>query len=176
MNFYDYCPILTPTLPHTSSLSLTLPLPHTISPSHSHSHTLTFPLSHTTSSFSATYKAISGSQIKSSGSMGGTILGNDRITAGPRPLNSTASTFLNQQKPSSSSSGKSNGNNSGNGSGNDNNKVGSSGSGNGSGNNGVAKKILKPPSGKMIKRIFLFSDDPDSIEVLASEGDQALVM
>ena len=108
--------------------------------------------------------------------MGGTILGNDRITSGTRPLNSTASTFLNQQKPSSSSSGKSNGNNSGNGSGNDNNKVGSSGSGNGSGNNGVAKKILKPPSGKMIKRIFLFSDDPDSIEVLASEGDQALVM
>ena len=107
--------------------------------------------------------------------MGGTILGNDRITGGPRPLNSTASTFLNQQKPSSSS-GKSNGNNSGNGSGNDNNKVGSSGSGNGSGNNGVPKKIVKPPSGKMIKRIFLFSDDPDSIEVLASEGDQALVM
>ena len=108
--------------------------------------------------------------------MGGTILGNDRITSGTRPLNSTASTFLNQQKPSSSS-GKSNGNNSGNGSGNDNNKVGSSGSNSGSGNsNGVAKKILKPPSGKMIKRIFLFSDDPDSIEVLASEGDQALVM
>ena len=111
--------------------------------------------------------------------MGGTILGNDRITSGTRPLNSTASTFLNQQKPSSSSSGKSNGN------GNDNNRVGSSGAGgsvsgsgsnSGSGNNGVAKKILKPPSGKMIKRIFLFSDDPDSIEVLASEGDQALVM
>ena len=30
-------------------------------------------------------------------------------------------------------------------------------------------------SSKMIKRVYLFSSDPNSIEVLASEGDQALV-
>jgi hypothetical protein len=30
--------------------------------------------------------------------------------------------------------------------------------------------------GKMIKRVYLFADDPNSIEVLANEGDQALIM
>lgn len=115
---------------------------------------------------------------------GGTLFGTDQPkSGGSRALNSSASTFLNQQK------GGSNGNN---GSGKDGITNNSNGTINGNnGNNGSNgngnlttpnSNKSNPPSsnkgagGKMIRRAYLFSDDPTSIEVAASEGDQALIM
>ena len=42
-------------------------------------------------------------------------------------------------------------------------------------NSAKMKKSGMKAGSKMIKRVYLFSSDPNSIEVLASEGDQALV-
>ena len=97
--------------------------------------------------------------------MGATVLGTERMTGGTRTINSTTSTFLNQQQTNSGSNNES--------------------SNNFSNNDNIdnMKKLIKNKnknkdsnSGKMIKRVFLFSEDPHSIEVLASEGDQALIM
>jgi hypothetical protein len=41
---------------------------------------------------------------------------------------------------------------------------------------GAGAVVKNAGPGKMIKRVYLFADDPNSIEVLANEGDQALIM
>ena len=96
--------------------------------------------------------------------MGATVLGSDRITGGTRTINSTAN-YLNEQ------------NNSNNGSSHDLTSN-SNNNGNANNTNNVKKNVKNKykDSGKMIKRVFLFSQDPQSIEVLASEGDEALIM
>ena len=97
--------------------------------------------------------------------MGATILGSEMMTGGTRTINSTTSTFLNQEQNNSNHSSN-------------NDLTNSNGNGNANNINNTKKNVKNKnkDSGKMIKRVFLFSQDPQSIEVLASEGDEALIM
>ena len=155
-------------LSHSLPLSLILSL--SLSLSISISLTLSLFLSLSLSpSFSSSYNALAGSKVRTSSNisrpMGATILGSEMMTGGTRTINSTTSTFLNQEQNNSNHSSN-------------NDLTNSNGNGNANNINNTKKNIKNKnkDSGKMIKRVFLFSQDPQSIEVLASEGDEALIM
>ena len=85
------------------------------------------------------------------GTMGGRGRGGSSGNGNGRQLNSTTATFLQQKN------------------GDVDNSSGASGP-----EGGANGGIKGPKTTKMIQRAFLFADDPNCIEVFASEGDQAL--